>query len=110
MYQSTWGETSITGKTLDELIAMATAAVGRDGKDSDYVLNIARKLNAVGVEEPRSSRSRPLSGMLSSPMASLVLERLLLAIDSPRRGSSSGRPSARVGYLEKKPKPQQAES
>lgn len=31
---------------------MATAAIGRDGKASDYVLNIARELNAVGVEDP----------------------------------------------------------
>ena len=46
------GRNLITGKTLDELVAMATVAVGRDGKASDYVLNIARKLNAVGVEDP----------------------------------------------------------
>jgi cation transport regulator ChaC len=46
------GRNLITGKTLDELVAMATAAVGRDGKASDYVLNIAKKLNAVGVEDP----------------------------------------------------------
>tara|TARA_B100000378_G_scaffold255185_1_gene232120 strand:- start:1260 stop:1628 length:369 start_codon:yes stop_codon:yes gene_type:complete len=46
------GRNIITGKTLDELVAMATAAIGRDGKASDYVLNIAKKLNAVGVEDP----------------------------------------------------------
>ncbi|CAN7494169.1 gamma-glutamylcyclotransferase [Rhizobium sp. LjRoot254] len=45
------GRNVITGKTLDELVAMAMAAVGRDGKASDYVLNIAGKLNAVGVED-----------------------------------------------------------
>src|SRR3546814_17596988 len=52
IYPSTWEETSALGKTLDELAAMAMTAVGRDGKASDYVLNIARKLNAVGVEDP----------------------------------------------------------
>ena len=46
------GRNIITGKTLDELVAMATIAVGRDGKASDCVLNIAKKLNAVGVEDP----------------------------------------------------------
>ncbi|RVQ67533.1 hypothetical protein EKN06_06120 [Croceicoccus ponticola] len=46
------GRNVITGKTLDELVAMAMTAVGRDGRASDYVLNIARKLNAVGVEDP----------------------------------------------------------
>ncbi|MBW8320977.1 MAG: gamma-glutamylcyclotransferase [Arenimonas sp.] len=45
------GRNVITGKTLDELVAMAMAAVGRAGKASDYVLNVAGKLNAVGVED-----------------------------------------------------------
>lgn len=45
------GKNVITGKTLDELVAMARAAVGKDGKASDYVLNIAKKLNAAGVED-----------------------------------------------------------
>jgi cation transport protein ChaC len=46
------GRNVIKGKTLDELVAMATTAAGRDGKASDYALNIAKKLNAVGVEDP----------------------------------------------------------
>lgn len=45
------GRNVIIGKTLDELVAMAMAAVGKDGKASDYVLNIAKKLNAAGVED-----------------------------------------------------------
>lgn len=45
------GKNVITGKTLDELVAMAMAAVGKDGKASDYVLNIAKKLKAAGVED-----------------------------------------------------------
>lgn len=45
------GGNLITGKNLDELVAMAMVAVGRDGKASDYVLNVAGKLNAVGVED-----------------------------------------------------------
>ncbi|MER8427233.1 gamma-glutamylcyclotransferase [Mesorhizobium sp. M1405] len=46
------GRNVITGKTLDELVAMALAAVGRDGKASEYALNIAEKLHAIGVEDP----------------------------------------------------------
>lgn len=46
------GRNVITGKTLDELVAMAMAAVGKDGKATDYVFSIANKLNAVGVDDP----------------------------------------------------------
>lgn len=46
------GKNIITGLTIDELVALAMAAVGRDGKASDYVLNIDRKLKAIGVEDP----------------------------------------------------------
>src|SRR3546814_15565241 len=46
------GRNVITGKTLDELAAMAMTAVGRDGKASDYMLNFARNVTAVGVVDP----------------------------------------------------------
>ena len=45
------GKNVITGKTLDGLVAMALAAVGRDGKASDYAINIAEKLDALSVED-----------------------------------------------------------
>lgn len=45
------GRNVITGKTLDELVTMAMAAVGKDGKASDYALNIAEKLDAAGVQD-----------------------------------------------------------
>lgn len=46
------GKHLIAGKSLDELVAMAMAAVGKDGKASDYVLNVAKKLDGVGVHDP----------------------------------------------------------
>lgn len=85
MYQYTWGETSSQEKTLDELVAMATAAVGRDDKAWDYVLNIARKLNTVGIEDPTVIA---FAAAISNPQQSA-------AVNSSRRDSSSGTSSLR---------------
>jgi hypothetical protein len=58
---------------------------------------LPKSLTPLALKILRSSRSRPLLGMLSSPMASLVPERLLLVTDSPQCDSNSGRTNLRYG-------------